>query len=659
MGRHLFLVLVIAMLAPGLFPSGETVIPFDAEHWQLENARVQDFQGRQALMGFAILKDAVFENGVIEYDQYVSGARSYPGVMFRSQPDGSWERFYIRPHRSGRVAPSLYTDVLQYLPAWNRLDSWQLYSGPGYTSGSVIPTDRWFHVKIEVLGARMRVFIDKRPQAELEVPRLLHGQRQGGIMLNGPADGSAYYSDFSYRADDSLNLGPVRRKNEALGFVKEWQVSQVFPLLKIDDAGSGLPVLPQEMKWRELKADAEGRLDLGRIQGRSGQPDAVFLRSVLSANRDEIRPFKFGYSDHAILFLNGKKIVMGDSTYQGRDPSFLGIMGLNDTVFLPLKAGENELMVMLSEVMGGWGFMMQDANHEERAAGVSRLWQTGKVLDIPESAAWDAKRQRIYVSCYDPLRPSVDKGLQGIRQYDAEGKDLGLLVEGLFNPTGLTVSRDLLYVVEARSLVEIRLTDNMIQKRIALPGAQRANDVASDGKGCLYVSDSQAGMIFRIQKGKAEVWLNGPEVARPNGLALQGGRLFFVNNGDGYLKAVDLKTRQVTRVADIAGGIGDGLAVTASGTILVSHNEGRLLSINAQGTVSVLMDLTVRGQRIADFCLIPERNLIVYPTFVDMRLVAESLGERVSLRTGRISSSAAGETNSGAGTGCRRESSRN
>ena len=90
-------------------------------------------------MGFAVLKDTEFESGIIEYDPAVTGARSYPGVGFQSRPGGSWKRFYMRPHRSGCVAPSLYTDVLQYVPAWNRSDSRKLYSGRGYTI-STLPT---------------------------------------------------------------------------------------------------------------------------------------------------------------------------------------------------------------------------------------------------------------------------------------------------------------------------------------------------------------------------------------------------------------------------------------------------------------------------------------------------------------------------------------
>ena len=41
-----------------------------------------------------------------------------------------------------------------------------------------------------------------------------------------------------------------------------------------------------------------------------------------------------------------------------RDPAFLGIMDPeNDAVYLPLKQGRNELMLAVSELGGGWGFI--------------------------------------------------------------------------------------------------------------------------------------------------------------------------------------------------------------------------------------------------------------------------------------------------------------
>ncbi len=41
-----------------------------------------------------------------------------------------------------------------------------------------------------------------------------------------------------------------------------------------------------------------------------------------------------------------------------RDPRFLGIVNPeNDAVYLPLENGSNELILALSELGGGWGFL--------------------------------------------------------------------------------------------------------------------------------------------------------------------------------------------------------------------------------------------------------------------------------------------------------------
>ena len=40
------------------------------------------------------------------------------------------------------------------------------------------------------------------------------------------------------------------------------------------------------------------------------------------------------------------------------DPGFLGIVSADDdAVYLPLRKGSNELMLALSELGGGWGFV--------------------------------------------------------------------------------------------------------------------------------------------------------------------------------------------------------------------------------------------------------------------------------------------------------------
>jgi hypothetical protein len=55
----------------------------------------------------------------------------------------------------------------------------------------------------------------------------------------------------------------------------------------------------------------------------------------------------------------------GRSAQSFRDPGFLGIVSAeDDALFLPLRKGSNELVLALSELGGGWGFVTRlDGGH--------------------------------------------------------------------------------------------------------------------------------------------------------------------------------------------------------------------------------------------------------------------------------------------------------
>ena len=58
-------------------------------------------------------------------------------------------------------------------------------------------------------------------------------------------------------------------------------------------------------------------------------------------------------------------LYRGRSAQRFRDPGFLGIVNPeNDAVYLPLKNGRNELMLAVSELTGGWGFICRFDNME-------------------------------------------------------------------------------------------------------------------------------------------------------------------------------------------------------------------------------------------------------------------------------------------------------
>jgi hypothetical protein len=58
------------------------------------------------------------------------------------------------------------------------------------------------------------------------------------------------------------------------------------------------------------------------------------------------------------VFLNGRILYRGRSAQNFRDPGFLGIVNPeNDVLYLPLRKGHNELVLAVSELGGGWGFI--------------------------------------------------------------------------------------------------------------------------------------------------------------------------------------------------------------------------------------------------------------------------------------------------------------
>jgi sugar lactone lactonase YvrE len=623
---RLVVFLATACLAAGL-PIQEIekeIIPFVPERWDLAGAKVVDHLERQALIGTAVLKDVEFEDGTIECEITMkAGTRSYPGILFRFQSEEEDERVYLRPHRS-----PLYDDAVQYVAAFHGIDSWQLYNGPGLTARAVIPTDRWVPVRIEVQGTQARIFLDNAPQPVLVIGDLKHGKSRGRIGLTTVPDGTAFFSNFSFRRGASLVFPPAPLVHQPPGCVRDWEISEPLKRLRIDfDSYPDAKALGVS-SWTKVSAQPDGVLDFSRTYGRRGaEPDAILARAVIQADKEGPKKFWLGYSDEASLFVNGRLVFYGDSTYRSRDSSFLGILGLFDAVSLPLQKGANEILFIIGEAFGGWGLILQDATFVRRAPGVEALWTTGRDFFIPESAAYDPGTDAFYVSNYDGYNPSRGSGRQHISKLTADGKAAALQwVSGLNNPTGLAVWKDRLYAVERAGLVEIDIPSAKILKRIAIPGAAFPNDIAVDDGGDMFVSDSRKNSIFRISAGQVEEWLTGPSIEAPNGIYVLRGKLIIGTNGDGCLKAVDLATKEVSTLVNLGQGIIDGIASDGEGNLLVSHNEGRLFKISPDGRVTTILDTTALRMNMADFGYAPGLDMIVFPTYTDNRVAAFRLG---------------------------------
>lgn len=595
-------------------------IEFTADRWDLSGATVTEHLSRASLAGVAVLRDTLFRDGVIEVDLAVTGAPGYPGILFRMQSDGDYERIYLRPHRAGR-----YPDAIHYAPSFHGVTGWQLYFGEGYTAAVQLPPGEWIHLRLEFTGSQGRLFVGNAPAPALTMDHLARDPAAGGVGLMCAPDGSSYFSDFHCHRDSSLIFSPPRPVDIPPGMIRNWEISRAYKLGRVDRRK---PYTEQDLgnlAWTPTEAEPNGRIDfcrrVARPQGEQSTPDLLFARTSIRSEHEEARPLLIGYSDAVSLFLNDRLLFTGRSAYRQRDPSFLGIMGLFDEVSLPLRKGDNELVACVAESFGGWGLMCQDGSARVQAAGLHTIAESAREFLSPESAAWDPLRGVFYVSNFDPGDESVADGGSFLGRVDPDGRVRDpRWIGGMANPTGLALCGDSLYVVERSGIAVIDVPAGRVAHRVAIPAARFLNDIAVDGAGTAYVTDSGAAAIHRVTGDLAEAWLIDPRLAQANGICASGDSLLVGCTADARVRSIQVATRVLRTVATLPPGTMDGLAVDGRGGILLSQVEGRIYRIPAGGPLEKILDLTTRGVGCADFGYAPESGTLAVPTFQDDRV---------------------------------------
>jgi hypothetical protein len=349
----------------------ETVaVPADSPRWELDGrAKVEEHQGRKSLLldgGGAELKDLDMRDGVIDVDVSTPASRGFFGIQFRIvDKDAEW--VYLRQHKSG--AP----DAMQYTPVLNTGLNWQIYNGPGFTGAVDIPKDEWFHLRLEVTGAQAKLYVKDMEKPALVMDDLKSGIQKGHVAL-AVLTGATYFSNFEIRTTPDVtwerHLPPMPP-----GTLTKWELSEAYDALARNLEHPLTAGESGEMKWQAVEAEAPGFVVINRYRDSphprvtfandfskrlDPQPGmkVVYARTTVDSDREQVKKLYLGYSDDVSVFLNGKILYRGRSAQNFRDPAFLGIMNPeNDAVYLPLKKGKNELMLAVSELGGGWGFI--------------------------------------------------------------------------------------------------------------------------------------------------------------------------------------------------------------------------------------------------------------------------------------------------------------
>jgi hypothetical protein len=358
-------------------------IPPDSPRWVLEGqANPADYLGRKTLYvngGGATLRDFELRDGVIDVDVATPATRGFFGIRFRiSGDDANGEWIYLRPHKSG------LPDSMQYTPVLNTGLNWQLYSGPGFISAIDIPKNEWFHMRLEVAAARAKFYVRDMEKPALVIEDLKSGVQKGRVAL-AVLTGATYFSNFEI-SETPPSAWVRNHPAMPAGTLTKWSLSPSFDALARDLERALTPAERDAIRWQDVEAEPPGIVAINRYRESphprvtfasdfskrlEPQPGmkVVYARTSILSDRDAVKKLYLGYSDDVSVFVNGKILYRGRSAQNFRDPGFLGIVNPeNDVVYIPLKKGHNELMLAVSELGGGWGFIcrMEEIERSDR-----------------------------------------------------------------------------------------------------------------------------------------------------------------------------------------------------------------------------------------------------------------------------------------------------
>jgi hypothetical protein len=368
------LTLPCAAPLPAQAVAGAVAVPFEPSRWAVDAPRAAfvEHLGRPSLhltSGSALLRDVRFDDGVIELD--VSAPAPGPGfafVVFRAASAADREDVYLRMGSSGAA------DAVQYQPTFGRTGAWQLYHGPGYTAPAVFERARWTRLRVEVAGPHARVFVGESAEPVLEVAELRRGPGAGAVGVLEGTSGAApgvYFSNFRYTPRPPVArvaaaarpaapaAMPPTTPGAPSGAIRRWELSPA-----VATGSELLDALPAAARgarrdWVAAEAEPSGLLNVARYRAKAGPRSLVLARAVVRAERDEVRRLAFGYSDDVTVFLNGRPLFAARNGFRARYPSAAGLVTPHDVVFLPLRRGENELVLAVAEEFGGWGLVAQ------------------------------------------------------------------------------------------------------------------------------------------------------------------------------------------------------------------------------------------------------------------------------------------------------------
>jgi hypothetical protein len=306
-----------------------------------------------------VLKDFNFTSGTIEFDA-IPAADDFNdaiAVNFHQADPYNYESVYLRLQNDESLQRD---DAIQYTPFINGVNLWDMMKP--FRGFADIKNTQWNHIKVVISGLQMLVYVNDLSKPTLRVPRLEGNHHSGSISF----DGNAYFANLVIRPGVTENLapseGPDWTENDP-AYLRKWLVSQPQTL------GKGRELTAEDLpadtaKWQPLLAERRGLVNLirtfkGELTSYPKDRRYVWLKTTIRSLRQQQVGLQLGFNKEVYVFVNKRMVYLDKNSAEERLQKYPGgLLDIANTAFdLPLKKGDNEIMIGIAAKNYGWGIM--------------------------------------------------------------------------------------------------------------------------------------------------------------------------------------------------------------------------------------------------------------------------------------------------------------
>jgi hypothetical protein len=357
-----FAVVIFLLLTTGINAIAQKgkaeIIPLKADNWEFKSGTVEftDHHSKKAMKllpgsDVVVLKNFSFTDGTIEYDMEPL-VKGFTSVYFRWKDPEESEIFYFRTWAAGDPQSM---NAVQYAPTIKGVNLWDLMFH--FQANATYKNNEWNHVKLVVSGKQMRAYVNDMSVPALEIP-MLEGNTSSGTLA---FDGQVAIANLIVKPGETEGLNPEPGIDPVANdtrYLRKWQVSEPIITEKgIDFRNSYYP--GDSANWQDITAERRGLINLSRKFGQINGRRIVWLKTTIHSDKDQDKTLRLGFSEEVWMLINKKPLYVDKNLYNTpmqKQPG--GRCSIdNASITVPLKEGDNELLVGVSNFFYGWGIV--------------------------------------------------------------------------------------------------------------------------------------------------------------------------------------------------------------------------------------------------------------------------------------------------------------